>query len=332
MYNPFPKAILTLSVPTVLSTIASLVYNLTDTYFTGLMDDPVQLGAVSLAFPVFMVIQAIGNIFGNSAPSYISRCLGAGKEDEARRTSSVSVYVSVGLTLIMTALCFLFMNPILHVLGAGADTAAPTKAYLRVIIGFCFIMALQIILPSLLRAEGQGKEAVTGMIIGTVLNIALDPLFILVLHQGAAGAAWATVTGNLFAVVYYLMVSIKGKTTLSIKPCDFRPSSRIFKEVLKIGMPNSISQVIMSFSNIILNNLAAGYGDYVISAYGVAGKLISMVYMITVGYVSGYMPFAGYNYGARNIKRMVSALKFTIIFGTILCLVQVYPFYGRMHG
>ncbi len=323
---PVPKAILTLSVPTVLSTIVSLVYNLTDTYFIGLLDDPVQLGAVSLAFPVFMVIQAVGNIFGNGAPSYISRCLGAGKEDEARRTSSVSVYVSAGLTLIMTALCFLFMNPILHVLGASADTAAPTKAYLRVIIGFCFIMALQIILPSLLRAEGQVKEAVTGMIIGTVLNIALDPLFILVLHQGAAGAAWATVIGNFFAVVYYLMVFIKGKTTLSIKPCDFRPSSRIFKEVLKIGMPNSISQVIMSFSNIILNNLAAGYGDYVISAYGVAGKLISMVYMITVGYVSGYMPFAGYNYGAKNIKRMVSALKFTIISGTILCLVLLVPF------
>lgn len=119
---------------------------------------------------------------------------------------------------------------------------------------------------------------------------------------------------------------MEGKTALSIMPGDFRPCARIFREVLKIGLPNSVSQIIMSLSNIILNNLAVGYGDYVISAYGVAGKLISMVFMITVGYVSGYMPFAGYNFGAGKIKRMLSALKFTIISGTCLCLVLLVPF------
>ncbi len=324
--TPVHRAILKLSIPTVLSTIVSLIYNLTDTYFIGLLDDPIQLGAVSLAFPVFMVIQAVGNIFGNGAPSYISRCLGANREEEARRTSAVSVYVSVGITLVMTLLCLLCMEPILHVLGASVDTAGPTRGYLQVIVGFSFIMVLQIILPALLRSEGQVKQAVIGMVIGTVLNIALDPLFILVLDQGAAGAAWATIIGNFFAVVYYLVIFLRGKTALSIKPRDFRPNVRIFREVLKIGLPNSISQIIMSFSNIILNNLAVGYGDYVISAYGVSGKLISMVFMITVGYVSGYMPFAGYNYGAGKIKRMLSALKFTLLSGTCLCLVLLVPF------
>lgn len=327
-HTPVPKAILTLAVPTVLSTIVSLIYNLTDTYFIGLLDDPIQLGAVSLAFPVFMVIQAVGNIFGNGAPSYISRCLGAGREEEARRTSSVSVYTSTAITLVMTFLCLVFMEPILHVLGASADTAGPTRSYLRVIVGFSFVLTLQVMLPALLRSEGQVKQAVTGMVIGTVLNIVLDPVFILVLRLGAAGAAWATVIGNIFAVIYYLALFLKGKTALSVKFRDFRPSGRIFREVLKIGLPNSISQIIMSFSNIILNNLAAGYGDFVISAYGVAGKLISMVFMITVGYVSGYMPFAGYNYGAGKIKRMLSALKFTILSGTCLCLVLLLPFLG----
>lgn len=323
---PVPKAVLKLAVPTVLSTIVSLIYNLTDTYFIGLLDDPIQLGAVSLAFPVFMVIQAVGNIFGNGAPSYISRSLGAGQEEEARRTSAVSVYVSVVVTLTIAILCLLFMEPILQVLGASADTSGPTRAYLRVIVGFSFVMTLQIILPALLRSEGKVKSAVTGMVIGTVLNIILDPIFILMLRQGAAGAAWATIIGNFFAVVYYICVFLKGNTALSIRPCDFRPSIRIFKEVLKIGLPNSISQIIMSFSNIILNNLAVGYGDYVISAYGVAGKLINMVFMIMVGYIFGYMPFAGYNYGAGKFKRMLSALKFTIISGTGLCLVLLIPF------
>ncbi|MCI8646312.1 MAG: MATE family efflux transporter [Firmicutes bacterium] len=324
--TPVPKAILRLAIPTVLSMIVSLIYNLTDTYFIGLLDDPVQLGAVSLAFPVFMVIQAVGNIFGNGAPAYISRCLGEGREEESRRTSAVSIYASVFVTLIMTAVCLLFMEPILHILGASEATADPTRAYLRIIVGFSFVMTLQIILPALLRSEGQVKQAVVGMVIGTALNIILDPIFILVLHQGAAGAAWATIIGNLFGVVYYLILFFKEKTALSIKLKDFKPSRQIFREVLKIGLPNSISQIIMSFSNIILNNLAVGYGDYVISAYGVAGKLISMVFMITVGYVSGYMPFAGYNYGAKKMKRMLSALKFTIFSGTVLCLILLIPF------
>ncbi len=127
-------------------------------------------------------------------------------------------------------------------------------------------------------------------------------------------------------MLYYIAVFLKGKTSLSIAFHDLKPSAKIFQEVLKIGLPNSVSQIIMSFSNILLNNLAVGYGDHVISAYGVAGKLINMVFMITVGYVSGYMPFAGYNYGADRIKRMLSALRFTILSGTCLCLVLLVPF------
>ncbi len=324
--TPVPKAILTLSIPTLLSTIVSLLYNLTDTYFIGLLDDPIQLGAISLAFPVFMVIQAIGNVFGNGAPSYVSRCLGAGEQKEARHTSAVATYISVAVTLLMTVLCFLFMEPILKVLGTSAETVGPTRQYVQIVAGFSAFMALQAVLPALLRSEGKVKEAVIGMVIGTGLNIVLDPVFILLLHQGVAGAAWATIIGNVFAVLYYLSIYLRGKTSLSIFPRDFRPSRRILREVLKIGLPSSISQIIMSFSNIMMNNLASGYGDYVISAYGVAGKLTTMVFMITMGYISGYMPFAGYNYGAGNYKRMLSAMKFSLISGTGVCLILLIPF------
>lgn len=323
---PVHQAILKLAIPTVLSTIISILYNLTDTYFIGLLDDPVQLGAISLAFPVFMVIQAIGNIFGNGAPSYISRCLGAKRYDEVKRISAVSIYSSLIATFIMTLLCLGFMEPILQFLGTSADTVGPTRAYLRIVVGCSVVLTLQIILPALLRAEGKVKEAVTGMVVGTILNIVLDPVFILLLGQGVAGAAWATVIGNFVAVIYYIIIYLKGKTALSIMPRDFKPSMRIFGEVLKIGLPTSVSQIIMSFANILLNNLAAGYGDYVISAYGVAGKLITIVFMVTVGYVSGYMPFAGYNYGSGNIRRMISALKFTMLSGTGLCLIMLIPF------
>lgn len=324
--SPVPQAILKLSIPTVLSNIVSLLYNLTDTYFIGLLDDPVQLGAISLAFPVFMLIQAIGNVFGNGAPSYISRCLGAKRYDEVKRTSAVSVYVSSAATIVIGIVIFAFMDPILHLLGTSQANIGPTRSYLQVIVAFAVVIILQVILSSMLRAVGKVKEAVIGIIIGTALNIILDPVFILVFHQGVAGAAIATIIGNFVGVVYYIIVYIKGDIPLSIQLKDCRPSVRIFSEVLKIGLPNSVSVIIMSCSNIILNNLASDFGDHVVSAYGVSGKLIQMVFMIVVGYVTGYMPFAGYNYGAGNFKRMLSALKFTMLSGTGICLVLLIPF------
>ena len=325
-HSPVPQAILKLSIPTVLSNIVSLLYNLTDTYFIGMLDDPVQLGAISLAFPVFMLIQAVGNVFGNGAPSYISRCLGAKRYDEVKRTSAVSVYVSSAATIVIGIAIFAFMNPILHLLGTSEANIGPTRAYLQVIVAFAVVIILQVILSSMLRAVGKVKEAVIGIIIGTVLNIVLDPVFILVFHQGVAGAAIATVIGNFVGVVYYIIVYIKGEIPLSIQPKDCRPSVRIFSEVLKIGLPNSVSVIIMSCSNIILNNLASDFGDHVVSAYGVSGKLIQMVFMIVVGYVTGYMPFAGYNYGAGNFRRMLLALKFTNLSGTGVCLALLVPF------
>lgn len=320
------KAILKLSIPTVLSTIISILYNITDTYFIGLLDDPVQLGAISLAFPVFMILQAVGNMFGNGAPSYISRCLGSGKIGEVKKTSAVSVYSSVILTVLMTLLFFVFKQPILHLLGTSEANIVPTGDYLSIVVGLSFILILQVVLPSMLRAEGRVKEAVIGMILGTVLNIVLDPIFILVFRQGVAGAAWATMIGNFVAVIYYIAVYIRGNTVLSIKLRDFKPNTHILSEVLKIGLPMSVSQAASSFAMVLFNNLAAAYGDYVISAYGVAVKMITMEFMIIMGYVSGYMPFAGYNFGARNTDRMISALKFTMLTGTALCVLFLIPF------
>lgn len=323
---PIPSAILRLAIPTVFSTIISIIYNLTDTYFIGLLDDPIQLGAISLAFPVFTFLQAVGNMFGLGAPSYISRCLGAKKYDEVRKTSAVSIYVTVIITFVLTLLILIFMEPILSLIGTSSDTVSPTKNYLHIIVGFAVILILQIILPALLRAEGKAKEAMIGMVIGTVVNIVLDPVMILALHMGVAGAAWATVIGNFCAVVFYVVVYLKGNTSLSIQPKDFKPSLQIFKEVIKIGLPSTIAQTLSSIMLILFNNLAVGYGDQVISAYGVAVKMITMEFMIIFGYVQGYVPLAGYNFGAGNVKRMINGLKFTIVTGTGICLLFLIPF------
>ena len=230
-----PKAILTLAIPTVLSMIVSLIYNITDTYFIGLLDDPIQLGAISLAFPVFMIFQALGNMFGSGAPSYISRCLGAKKYEEVKKTSAVSVYVSATAMLVLTILGLIFMEPILHLIGTSSETIIPTRDYLSIIITFSIIIMLQIILPAMLRAEGKVKQAVAGMIIGTVLNIVLDPIFILVFGMGAAGAAWATIIGNAVAVVFYIYIYLRGNTIVSILPRDFKPSARIDRKSTRLN-------------------------------------------------------------------------------------------------
>lgn len=325
---PVKKAILTLAIPTVFSTIIQLIYNLTDTFFIGMLDDPLQLAAISLTFPVFLIIQAIGNIFGSGAPSYISRCLGAKQYEQAKHTSAVSLYSALIGILVITACCFLFMTPILHAIGTSSDTIGPTREYMSVICGFAFVLTLQIILPAMLRAEGKVRQAVTGMVIGTVLNIILDPIFILVLGWGVAGAAWATIVGNFGAVIYYLIYFFREKGIISIFPKDFKPSLVIYKEVVKIGLPSSLAQIIMSFANIFTNNLAVVYGDEVISAFGVAGKALMMVAMIVTGFVMGFTPFAGYNYGARNTHRLIEGIKFTMLAGTAGCIVFLFLFLG----
>lgn len=323
---PIPRAILTLAIPTVISNMITLIYNLTDTFFIGMLDDPIQLGAISLAFPVFLVIQAIGNIFSMGAPAYISRSLGAKEYEEVKRTSSVAHYIAITVIILISILFFILETPILQIIGTTEENIVPTREYLNVIIGLGFIITMQVVMPALLRAEGKVKEAMVGMIIGTGLNIILDPVFILKFHMGAAGAAWATVIGNFFAVVYYIWIFKKRPTNLSISRKYFKPSKRIVMEILKIGFPAAIAQIMMSVANILQNSLASGYGNNAVAAVGVSIKVLTMAAMIITGYSAGYMPFAGYNYGAKNMKRTLSAFWFTTITSTVACFILMIPF------
>lgn len=328
---PVRKAILTLALPTIFSSIATLLYNLADTYFIGLLDDVYQLGAVSLAYPVFIIMQAIGSIFGIGVAPYISRCLGAQKYDEVKKTSSVTLYTSVFATFGLTAIYFLLRTPILSILGTSVHTFELTKQYLNIVVAFAFTMTLQTVLGSLLRAEGKANHAVIEMVLGTVVNIILDPIFILKFNMGVVGAAIATIIGIAMADIYCLVILLKGKTTISLSFRDFKPAKRIYKEVFKIGVPACAGQLLMSVTNAAFNNLAAGYGDYVISAYGVAGKMIYIAIIVVNSYTGGYMPFAGYNLGANRIDRVTAAFKFTLITSTILSLVLLIPFVGVAH-
>lgn len=234
---PISKDIIKLAIPTVISSLISVIYNLTDTIFIGMLDDSIQLSAISLEFPAFLIMQAVSTIFSVGAPAYISRCLGAGEYEKAKKTSAVAYYGVAIIMLVLTVLFFLFEAPIVRLMGATEENIIPTKAYLNVIVAFSFVIAIQIVLPCLLRAEGKAKESVMGMMIGTIINIILDPVFILGFGMGASGAAWATVFGNIFAALYCMFIIKKKHTFLSISLRDSKPDKKTVIEIFRIGLP-----------------------------------------------------------------------------------------------
>lgn len=324
---PVPKAVAVMAVPTMISMLVVVIYNMADTFFIGQTGDPMQVAAVSLATPVFMVFMALGNLFGIGGSSAISRALGEKKIERARQISSFCCYGSLGLGVIMSFLFLVGMDVILKLIGASENTIGYARSYLSYIaFGGPFIM-FGTAFGNILRGEGASKESMIGNMIGTVVNIILDPIMILVLGWGVAGAAVATVIGNMAASAFYLQYFLRKKSSLSIRLKDFRMGERIAVSVASIGIPASLNNILMSCANIVLNHVLAGYGDTPVAAMGVAAKANMLVVLLQIGLCAGIQPLIGYNYGARNKKRLLKVVWFTgacaVVMGTVLTLFMV---------
>jgi putative MATE family efflux protein len=323
---PVLTAVVRLAVPTVLGVIVQLIYNITDTYFIGLLDDYNQIAAVSLAMPVMFVTGALSHIFSAGAPSYISRLLGRKEYGEVKRTSAFAFYTTVAMGAVITAFILVFLKQILSLIGVSDATFGYTYDYTFIILLFCIIGMSGGTLQGLLRSEGSAKLASMGMIIGAAANMILDPLFILVFDMGVKGAAIATVLGNLISFCFFALILRYKNSYVSIAPKHYHPNRIMIKEVLAIGVPSSLSMVIMSFALIIYNNLAAGYGDFVVASSGIATKAQMTAIMIIMGISMGMQPFIGYNHGAKNYRRLFSGLRVSVTMGTGICLVFVLLF------
>jgi putative MATE family efflux protein len=328
---PVAQSIIRLALPMMLGMIAQLVYNITDTFFIGQTGDPNMVAGISLTMPLFMLSQGIGNIFGVGASSYISRLLGARKNEKAKQTSAVSFYTTICTGLIFTVLIFIFKNPILRISGASDVTFVYANDYFSIIGAFTVISLINISLSGQIRAEGATNVAMYGMLIGIVLNVILDPIFILALGWGVAGAAWATIIGGAASAVFLMLYVVSEKSFLSISLRDFKPDPRVYAEILKIGLPSAISNIIMSFSAVFSNRIAASYGDFVIAGKGVTLRVESISFMLIMALATGYQPFAGFNYGANNFRRLKSGFRVTLLFSTALALffAAVFIFFGR---
>ena len=323
---PIPKAVAALALPCVLSNIVNVIYNMADTYFVSLMEDTNATAAVSITMPVFLFFVAFGNIFGVGGSAYISRSLGAGKRERVKQISSFCVFSSIGAGVLLLSLILIFINPLVSGLGASAGAVSEySRDYLKYIALGGPLIVTSITASNLIRGEGAAKESMIGMMIGTVTNIILDPVMILIFDMGVGGAAIATVIGNLASVVYYAFYLIRGNSILSCNPKRFYAGNRIAANVIPIGVPAAINNILMSLSNIILNNLMKDYGEAAVAALGIAMKVNMLIVFVQMGMGMGIQPLIGYSFGAKNIKRLKGTIKFTIlctvIFGTILSVL-----------
>lgn len=315
---PIPKAVWSLALPTMIGMLITVIYNMADTFFVGQLHDVNQVAAVSISMPIFMFLMAIGTIFGVGGGSYISRMLGMKEYEKVKEASSFSFYSAIFLGIICMILGLVFMPQILKISGASSATYDYAKSYLRIIALFSPLIILAFSLGQIARAEGAAKEAMTGMMLGTIINIILDPILILWLNMGVVGAAVATVFANLISVLYYCRFFMKKNSLVSISFKHFGVDKVMLNSVFSIGLPASLNSILMSASSIVLNNFAVGYSDNVVAAIGIVGRVTMLPILLLIGLTQGVQPLVAYNYAAKNLKRMKETLKYTIFAGTII--------------
>lgn len=319
---PVPKAVLTNVIPSIVSMIMVLVYNLADTFFIGQTKNAYMVAAVSVATPAFLLFMAVGMLFGIGSTSLISRMLGEGKKEEAKHTSSFSFWTSLAVGIVSMVIIWIFNTPICRAIGASNDTIEYATQYLGIVaLGIPFLI-ISNAFSNIIRSEGQATVAMMGMIIGNLINIVFDPIMILAFGWNVAGAAIATVLGNVFSAIFYIMHLVSKKSMLSIRLKDYSAKKKILIGVFSIGIPASLNSILMSASNIVINKFMMQHGDMAVAGLGVAMKVNMIAVMLLIGVGTGIQPLLGYCFGAGNKKRYLSVLKFSIIFALILSAIM----------
>ena len=328
-----PRAVMKLAIPTVLSSLVMVLYNLADTYFVGMLNNAVENAAVTLAAPLLLAFNAVNNLFGVGSSSMMSRALGKRDYDTVARSSAFGFYCSVIAGLLFSLLYTIFQEPLLTVLGANEETMAATIGYAKWTVTFGAIPSiLNVVLAYLVRAEGSSMHASVGTMCGCFLNIILDPIFILPwgFHMGAEGAGLATFLSNCVACGYFfvLLYVKRGRTYVCIDPKKFGFQRHIVWGVCAVGIPASIQNLLNVTGMSVLNNFTASFGSNAVAAMGIAQKINSVTFQIALGASQGVMPLISYNYASGNIKRLKKAFFFTarIAVGFQVFMLLVYFF------
>ena len=331
---PIKKAVAALAVPTILSSLVMVLYNLADTFFVGILNDPVENAAVALAGPLLLAFNAVNNLFGVGSSSLMSRALGKKDYKTVGKASAFGFYGALFFGLLFSILCTVFRNPLLQMLGADATTINATNGYINWTVSLGAAPAiLNVVMAYLVRSEGAAMHASVGTMSGCFLNILLDPVFILPwgLNMGAEGAGCATFISNCAACVYFFVVlAVKNKkkeTFISLSPKKFTLERNVVSNVFIVGIPASIQNLLNVTGMTILNNFTASYGADAIAAMGISQKVNTVPMNIAMGLSQGIMPLVSYNYASGNSKRMKDTIKFAMKTALIFLVIVAALFF-----
>lgn len=317
---PIPNALLAMGLPTMIGMMINALYNLVDAYFVGGLGTS-QMGAISVAFPLGQVVVGLGLLFGNGAASYISRLLGNGDRETADKVASTALYSSITVGGVVIICTLIALNPILKLLGATESILPYALEYAGIYVASSIFNVFNVTMNNIVTSEGAAKTTMCALLAGAVLNMILDPIFIYGLGLGVAGAAIATAISQMVSTLVYLVYVFRKKSAFSfnIKKCCF--SKEIMSEILKIGIPTLIFQLLTSLSITLTNMQAKEYGDSVIAGMGAVTRIISMGSLMVFGFIKGFQPIAGYSYGAKKYERLHEAIGTSILWSTIFCTV-----------
>ncbi len=307
--------------PVVFGLVVTLIYNLADTFFIAQTNSTTLIAGVSICTPVFNTLMAFGNIYGQGGSSLISRLLGQKDFEGTRRISSFCFYIAILTGTVLAVLMMLFRHPLLTVLGATPDTVSYASQYYSVLAVCAPVVVLSFIHSNLVRCEGLAVQAMLGNIIGTVINIILDPALIFGLGMGARGAAVATVIGYFCSDLYFLILLHKKKTCLSVAVSDFRVTSREVAQVFGVGITAALTNLMQSLTVIVLNQCLLSYGNDKIAAMGIVLKINMIAQLVLTGFAFGAVPLFGYLYGAGLKAIIQKLLRFCLYFLSALSLI-----------
>lgn len=330
--TPIPRAVMTLAVPTIVSSLVMVIYNLADTYFVGMLNDPVQNAAVTLAAPVLLAFNAVNNLFGVGSSSMMSRALGKRDFDTVYRSSALGFYCALICGVAFSLVYTTFRQPLLVLLGANSETAAATGGYLKWTVTCGAAPAiLNVVLAYLVRSEGASLHASIGTMSGCLLNILLDPIFILPwgLDLGAAGAGLATFLSNCVACVYFfVLLFVKGNSTyVCIRPTMFRFRKPIVIGICGVGIPAAIQNLLNVTGMTVLNNFTSSYGSDAVAAMGIAQKINMVPLYIAMGFSQGIMPLVSYNFASGNHDRMKKTVVFSEKLAVSFLVIVSFGYY-----
>ena len=331
--TPIPKAVLTLAIPTILSSLVMVIYNMADTYFVGMLNNSIQNSAVTLAAPVLLAFNAVNNLFGVGSSSMMSRALGSRDYDTVRKSSAIGFYCALASGILFSLLVTVFRAPLLGLLGADPSTSAATEQYMfwTTTCGAAPAI-LNVVMAYMVRSEGAALHASIGTMSGCLLNIVLDPIFILPwgLNMGASGAGCATFLSNCAACMYFfiLLFAKRGKTYVCLDPAMLPNSGKILLGICAVGVPAAIQNLLNVTSMTVLNNFTAAFNDPdAIAAIGIVQKVNTIPLQVTFGLSQGIMPLISYNYASGNVNRMKQTVLFDIRIAAVFLAVVTTGYY-----